>query len=299
MIKQLVGFHIEPTNLCTLKCPRCARTTFIEKFPKEWRNYQLNLNALKQFMDIDVTDKKFSLCGNTGDPIYYSELFDLINWIHQRGAHVHITTNGSYRTEHWWKELAELMSKKDSIAFSIDGSPENFTQYRINGDWDSIELGIRTMRNSQATTQWKYIPFSFNEQNIEQTRCLSLELGIDQFVIDPSDRWDGETDQYKPATHIGTREQTIKLWHKDDKVSVDPLCKKMHNMHYISADGFYMPCCYVGDYRFYYKSEFYKKQSQYDIHKTTISEVLASAQEFYDEIEKTSPSYCAYNCPKL
>ena len=32
-----------------------------------------------------------------------------------------ITTNGSYKTEIWWKELAEMLNQHDTITFSIDG----------------------------------------------------------------------------------------------------------------------------------------------------------------------------------
>jgi hypothetical protein len=270
----------------------------MEQFPRAWRNHQLSLPVLDQFMDIDLSGKEFDLCGNTGDPIYYDQLFDMIQWIHQRGAQVHITTNGSYRTADWWNTLASLLTAKDSIAFSVDGLPGNFTQYRVNADWPSIKLGMLSMRNSPATTMWKYIPFSFNEHDIESARELSQQLGIDQFVITPSDRWD-HADPLQPNTYTGAREQTITLWHKQNTVEIDPLCKKVHNQHYISAEGFYMPCCYVGDYRFYYKSEFHKNKSQYDISKNTISEILTTTQNFYNSIEQTAPSYCTYNCPKL
>ena len=299
MLDQLTGFHIEPTNICTLKCPQCARTRFIEQFPRAWRNHQLDLSALDQFMDIDLGGKEFDLCGNTGDPIYYAQLFDLITWIHRRGATVHITTNGSYRTTEWWNTLAMLLTEKDSVAFSVDGVPDNFTQYRVNADWASIELGMKVMSTSPALTQWKYIPFRFNEHSIEQARALSMQLGMDQFIVTPSDRWDGDDDPLKPITYTGAREQTITLWRKQSNVEIDPLCKKVHNQHYISAEGFYMPCCYVGDYRFYYKSEFHKNRSQYDISKTTISKILENTQNFYGSIEQTAPSYCTYNCPRL
>jgi organic radical activating enzyme len=298
MLDQLTGFHIEPTNICTLKCPRCARTKFIEQFPRAWRNHQLSVSVLDRFMDIDLAGKEFDLCGNTGDPIYYDQLFELIQWIHDRGARVHITTNGSYRTAEWWATLAMLLTEKDSVAFSVDGLPGNFTQYRVNADWTSIELGMLAMCNSPATTQWKYIPFAFNENDIESARELSQQLGIDQFIITPSDRWD-EEDSLRPTAYVGAREHPITLWHKQSNIEIDPLCKKVHNQHYISAEGFYMPCCYVGDYRFYYKSEFHKNKSQYDISKNTISEILTTTQNFYNSIEQTAPSYCTYNCPRL
>ena len=62
MLDQLQGFHIEPTNMCTLRCPRCSRTKFIEQFPKQWTNKNLNLDHLKSFLDIDLTGKVMNLC---------------------------------------------------------------------------------------------------------------------------------------------------------------------------------------------------------------------------------------------
>ena len=56
------GFHLELTNKCMLKCSACARTTFINKFGIEkWKNHDLNLDHLKKFLDIDLTDLKFNL----------------------------------------------------------------------------------------------------------------------------------------------------------------------------------------------------------------------------------------------
>ena len=54
MLNQIQGLHIEPTNMCTLKCPDCGRTEFLKMFPKKWTNKNLNLNHLKEFLDIDL-----------------------------------------------------------------------------------------------------------------------------------------------------------------------------------------------------------------------------------------------------
>jgi hypothetical protein len=212
-----------------------------------------------------------------------------------------IITNGSYRKTQWWDRLASLLSEKDSVIFSVDGSPDNFTNYRINADWPSIQIGIDIITKSQAKTIWKYIPFSFNVDSIESTRELSQQLGINEFQIDPSDRWDGENDPLQPREYTGPRESTIVQWRKNnsDILEVDAKCKTTYNQHYISADGFYMPCCFVGDHRFYYKSEFYKNKEKYSISNTTITEVLNNTQEFYDGIETSKPSYCTFNCPKI
>lgn len=298
MLDQITGFHIEPTNICTLKCPRCARTKFIEQFPKAWKNKQLNLDQLKAFLDIDLTGKTFALCGVEGDPIYHNQIKEMIEWIKESGAHVALTTNGSYQRPRLWHELSELLDEKDTVTFAVDGTPENFTQYRINGDWDSIKVAMEYMSQSAAHTIWKYIPFSFNKDTIEQARDLCNEIGLSEFVIENSDRWDGEDDPLHPGDRIGDRELARIHWVENTKLDIAPKCKQQHNQHYISAGGIYTPCCYVADWRFYYKSQFHQENFRYDISTTTITKLLNDLSGFYNTLEQDQHSYCTFNCPK-
>jgi MoaA/NifB/PqqE/SkfB family radical SAM enzyme len=294
---QLQGLHIEPTNLCTLKCAGCARTRFIGQWPQHWKNHSIDVDTLFEFLDIDLTDKKITLCGNYGDPIYHPDLFKLISGLKQKGAHICIVTNGSYRKTTWWQELCNLLDNKDQVCFSIDGLPENFTQYRVNADWESIKTGIHACVASRAQTIWKYIVFNYNQYDIETARQLSLNLGIDIFRIDYSNRFDEVTNHLKPAESlIGNRYQSQATF-KNTKTEFDvvPQCYT-HREHYISAEGFYMPCCYVGDHRFYYKTTFGKDKKNYSINDHTLSQILATPAtiQFYDNLK--SHSVCQFNC---
>jgi|688.fasta_scaffold49650_3 MoaA/NifB/PqqE/SkfB family radical SAM enzyme len=319
MLDKIKGFHIEPTNMCTLKCPRCPRTNFVEQFkPKNWDNQNLNLDHLKQFLDIDLTGMSIGLNGNYGDPIYYPNLFELIAYFKNKKCKISIHTNGSYKSKVWWQELAKLLDQNDIVNFSIDGTPGNFTTYRINADWTSIQTGIEVMVSSRAQVVWKYIVFSYNEDTVDEARIISQKLGMDDFVLNNSDRWE-DNDWLKPikyakienakdgllynSSHVGGRDSTIILW-KQHKIpdKINPVCKSTNNMHFISADGIYMPCCWAGDYRFYYKNEFYKNRETYDISKTTISQMLATKStldQYYNNIEINKPDFCTFNCGKI
>lgn len=300
MLDKLTGFHLELTNICLLKCPRCPRTKFIEQFGiNRWSNQNLDLVALQRFLDVDIRGKKIALCGDYGDPIYYKELFPLIDYLKKHGAVISLTTNGSYQKMSWWEQLVNKLDQKDTITFSVDGAPENFTQYRINADWDSIEIAMRVVGSSGVNSKWKYIPFNFNEHSIDKSRELSFSLGIKNFLVQPSDRWDGDQDPYRPKQYYGPRESAIIQWHNTKKLIVDAKCKNTNSEHYISAQGFYMPCCFIGDHRFYYKSEFYKNRSQFDISKNTFTEVLNNLTEFYNNVEISNHQYCTFNCPKI
>jgi MoaA/NifB/PqqE/SkfB family radical SAM enzyme len=298
MLDQIQGLHIEPTNMCTLKCPRCSRTEFIEQFPKKWTNKNLNLEHLKNFLDIDLNGKIINLCGTYGDAIYYSKLFDMIGYFKDRGAHISLATNGSYKAVEWWNELNQLLDDHDRVVFGIDGLPNTFTQYRINADWSTISAGINVLRQGSAKLIWQFIPFVFNEHDVDSARMLSQELGFDDFIVLHSERWDIDG-PLKPIQNVDPINQSKIYWKNNVVLEVDPVCKNLNNQHYISADGFYTPCCWMAEHRWYYKTEFYKNQDSYDISKTTITKVLDHLRDFYSTLEDAKLNYCTFNCPKL
>ena len=295
--RDITGIHLEPTNICTLKCSGCARTRFIEKWPQHWRNHSVDIDQLNKFLDIDLQDKTIALCGNYGDPIYHTQFHELISSLKSRGANLYIITNGSYRTIDWWNKTVDILTDVDQIVFSVDGLPENFTQYRKNADWNSIHQAMQICAQATCKTKWKFIPFSFNEHDIESARELSEKLGIDSFKVEPSDRFDEQTDYLKPqGNYIGVRYTSQQNWQHNQIPKVNPQCLD-HQSHYISADGYYSPCCYIADHRFYYKTDFGKNKKSYSIANQTLTEILSqpTVVEFYQDL--TNHTVCQYNCP--
>jgi len=292
------GLHLEVTNKCTLKCPRCSRTEFIEQFPKAWSNKDLDLEAFKKFFDMD--NLTISLNGTYGDPIYYPKLFDLIKFLKSKNCSIWMSTNGSYHNQDWWRELGGLLDSKDTISFAIDGLPENFTTYRVNGDWSSIEAGIHALRSYPVKLAWQYILFSYNEHCVDQAEQLSRDLGFEEFNVIPSSRFDHEQDPLIPSQGRGNISNSKIVWKTNKDVEIEPKCKKTNNDHYISADGYYTPCCWSSEHRFFYKSEFWKNKDIYDIKKTTLSKLLSNEKtvNFYSNLETTKPEYCTFSCPK-
>jgi MoaA/NifB/PqqE/SkfB family radical SAM enzyme len=296
----IAGFHIEPTNICTLKCSGCARTRFIDQWPQHWKNHSLDIDILLKFIDIDLTNKRITLCGNYGDPIYHPNFIELVVRLKSRGALVAITTNGSYKKQQWWEDLVDILSPLDTVTFSVDGLPTNFTQYRVNADCESILVGMQVVSAASCNSVWKYIPFAFNQDDIIEATNLSNQIGIKNFQVDPSDRFDEQTANLKPdTTLLGARYIAQVNWKSNSTdLTVDPKCKQ-GNSHFITADGYYSPCCFLADHRFYYKTPFGKNKSRYNITQQSLTEILQQSQtiEFYQTLDQQSG--CQYNCPKI
>jgi len=296
MLNSIKGFTVETTNICTLKCPKCARTELIEKFPGKWKNKQLNLEHFKNFLDIDLNGLISVICGDYGDAIYYDKLIEMVAWLKQSGTTISLHTNGSYKTKDWWDELVSHMDANDRIVFAIDGLPNTFTTYRINADWNSIKVGIDACRDN-VTMVWQFIPFSFNEADMDKVEQFSKDLGFNEFLVINSSRWSDKNDEFRP---INPNEQEI-TWYNNRERAVSPRCKTTNLDHFITASGYYAPCCHVPNHNFYYKTNFYKNRNLYDISKTTISKILESQEtiKFFNNIETSKPNVCTYKCPEL
>lgn len=252
-----------------------------------------------RFLDCDLQGKTITLCGNYGDPIYHPEFHDLVKEFKQRGSAVIIITNGSYRKPEWWQQLIALLDSTDTVVFSVDGTPENFTQYRVNADWPSIEQAMRVCADSVVQTVWKYIVFSYNQHDIDAVDQLRSQLGISRLQVEKSDRFDQQTEHLKPTVEfLGSRYDQQQTWkHTQSLDGVTPKCA--NNLeHFISAEGHYVPCCFLQDYRFYYKTPFGKNKSVYSISDTTLSQILnqPTTVEFYHTLPH-QPG-CQYNCPQ-
>ncbi len=299
MAPSIQGIYLEPTNICTLKCSGCARTDFINQWPRAWRNHSIDPDHLMAFLDIDLDDVTVLLSGNYGDPIYHPEFLRLVHDLKRRGANLKITTNGSYKTQTWWADLVAQLTDQDMVIFSIDGVPENFAQYRENADWPSIMLGIQACVASSAQTVWKYIPFDFNQHTIDQARQLSQSLGFDSFYLDPSKRFDDSATQaLQPAADLVSAEYHDRVaWKQAVQGSVQPRCRTGQE-HFVTADGYYTPCCYVADHRWLFKTDFGRDRGRYSIADHTLTQILSQPRviEFYDNVE--SHAVCQFSCPK-
>lgn len=298
MTPDIAEIHIEPTNICTLKCPDCERTRFLDQWPQHWKNHSIDTAALLNFLNIDLSKISIRLCGNTGDPIYHPEFHKLITELKNRGSKLTIITNGSYKSADWWQQTVSILDSSDTVIFSVDGLPDNFTQYRVNGHWESIHTAMVTSVASSVKTVWKYIPFSYNENNIEAVKKFSDSIGIDRFWIDFSDRFDSKTEYLRPTDiNLSNRYQAQQQWKQNTSAStLMPKCQN-NDQHYISANGYYSPCCYIADHRFYYKTDFGKNKKTYQIANQTLTQILTQpvVVEFYKDL--TNQPVCQYNCP--
>ena len=295
----MVSFHIEPTSKCTLECPLCDRTWFYETFKKR-NSHEINIDHIVKFVGVNA---QISLCGVNGDPIYHSKFLELCTKFKDNNCSLHIHTNGSAKTKAWWQKLKNILTKGDCITFALDGLEDTNHLYRKNAKWNSIMTAVETLKDGDFKMEWQFIPFKHNQHQIHDAKKLSKELGFDEFKLLLSDRWLGKKDLMPDKEYIDSyyKHQKAVLVDAKYNVGMSPTCLK-NNLParelYIDAEGDFYPCCWMGSYRYKYKSVFSPKQKQFNIKDNTLNQILEnnSIKEFF---ESTKQFTSAHECCKI
>ena len=229
--------YVEPTSYCSLKCPKCARTTNPDRF----KPTHLSPQTLQIFLQSQVWSqlKVIEYGGNLGDPIMHNDFGGLIRAVREvrpKASHL-IHTSGANRNLDWWEKLIQDMTLNDSVTFSVDGLKDTNHIYRINADWQTIEDAMKFCVG-KVHTHWKMIVFKHNEHQINEVVKRAKDIGVSWFLLTKSSRYDSGEDDMKPSPNWVSQVGNIKL------EGVDPKCVKS-SRHYISAEGKYFPCCWI------------------------------------------------------
>jgi MoaA/NifB/PqqE/SkfB family radical SAM enzyme len=281
---QYYHWHVEPSAICALKCPRCPRT---EHPDTPWLNHSMSLEFFQRFMPperLRTQVKRLTMCGDVGDPIYCKDYLKIYRYVKETNPDVHVftITNGSGKDIKWWKEFAAIANARDTINFSVDGYDQASNNlYRINSRWDSIISGMTTLRenNSDIFMNWAMIVFRFNQSRIDHIEQMARSLKFDGLqitkstkfgskygdayqgdhdVLEPDAQWISSTHRYERETrnlsgriqdtqdYINHNHQRWKIIsEKYQSAPIIPLCEIGNRGIYVNAEGVVFPCSWV------------------------------------------------------
>lgn len=317
-------WHIEVSSKCTLRCPRCART----EVPDTLINTELDLEFFKKNFTAEFVSRhveKITFCGDDGDPIYAHDLVPIIRYLKSfRDVAIVIVTNGSYKKEEWWLELANVLTDVDHVHFSLDGWDQaSNEQYRVNSDWESIMLGVNTLRkHSKCYMTWDMIGFRFNENKLELMKRMAKDLGFDQFQLTRSTKFGSKYEHYGIDDVLEpTRKDLIssthrferRIWNLSGRAlrerytetnetlfnnikvinHIKPICHIGNKGLFINSRGEFYPCCWVAN-RYDHNSHWAKLGNKYNLHNTPLTEVVAD--KFWDYDFVTNSYECKTKC---
>lgn len=229
--------HLEPTDVCNLACPVCAREIDLN-FNKN-KKHHLTISQIHKYLqdsDISQLDKMF-MCGSYGDPAAGKHTLEIYK--HFRKVNPTITlgmnTNGSLKSIDWWVSLASILNtEKDYVVFSIDGLSDTNHIYRINSNWEKLIQNISAFISSGGRAHWDMLVYQHNEHQVDECRDLAQKLGFKWFRTKVSSRQLVNNLQY-PSN-----------WTKPVKIKKAIQCIALEEQSlYINAQGVAYPCCWL------------------------------------------------------
>jgi len=300
-------WHIEPSSICTLKCPRCPRA----EVPESLLNRQLTLNFFKNQIGADIVQqiKKITFCGNDGDPIYCKDFLDICRWIKQINPEIHLVliTNGSHKTIDWWQQLGEIFNANDEIHWSLDGwDQESNEQYRVNSDWLSITNGINSFNHANTTTYrvWASIAFRFNEKQLLIQKVSAAASGFDSYQLTKSTKFAskypvyGINDPLEPTnTHLvasghrferiiealttkqrpGNYLKTMFLQRAELLGKYSGICLIGNKGVFLNSQGEFYPCCWTANRYEHNQSWHTRAKTQFNLNTRTFQDVITDS----------------------
>jgi MoaA/NifB/PqqE/SkfB family radical SAM enzyme len=271
---QLQQAHLEITNNCQASCPMCARNRNGGLENPLIRLNDWTLEEYKTIMSPEVLNQLdgFFFCGNFGDPILNKDLIDMCRYSTEvnPSLNIRVHTNGSARPVSWWKELAGALPKTHNVVFALDGLDDTHSIYRIGTNFNTILKNAKAFIEAGGTAEWCFIRFKHNQDQVEQARQLSKELGFATFVmknssrfmlepkVDVLDKSGNVTHIIEPATDTPLKfidKQVINSYKKIMAESVID-CQALNQKEiYIDAFKNVFPCCWIASSPYTYIDE--------------------------------------------
>lgn len=270
--QNLKELEIETSSICNAACPMCLRD--VTPNDKTWfEETYLDADFYENRIPDHVWEKITSVLfyGILGDPCAAPNFLEVCEVVKRKAPHaaIRVSTNGGLRSEDFWKKLAAIFTKDDTVTFAIDGLRDTNHIYRVNVNFDKVMANAKTFINSGGKAWWQWIGFKHNQHQVEVARSLATEMGFDKFYEKPSHRFvfadniggvkygGGNVLLESPTVNAHPLVYTPKFsfdeWHKDTNSSNINCYAQDRESIYIDATGNLFPCCSMASGQMYHR----------------------------------------------
>lgn len=226
---------IELTSFCNIQCKGCFRVVS-QAASKILNKEYLTLSTIKEKFQKQMFPniKIINFCGSIDEPVTHPEFFEIIKHFSNWNAHINIATNGSLRTEKWWKQLAEILPASHRVTWGIDGSDKLSEVYREGSNFEKVQKNFRAFNKAGGKSNWQFIVFEHNEHQLEQAKLVAKQEGFKDFKTIISHR--------KDSNGVKPRQEKIDQIEEETVVS----CKYSNQKRiFINHMGNVIPCCHL------------------------------------------------------
>ena len=266
-IDEIETIQIDITTLCNALCVHCPRTT------KSMVDNQLTLSinpsvplvsidqdAIASIINDDqlVSLKSIVFVPSYGDPLMVTDFLKIVQQIKNKDLKIVVHTNGSIRSPQFFKQLANILTDKDVVIFSIDGLEDTNHLYRKGVKWDKVISNAKAFNQAGGKSVWKAIKFKHNEHQFEEMERLSNEMGFNSFRF-ANNLGPELTDEEISCTNITQTQLSSPIGsveYLETPPEIPTECPwEINKQIFIDINLVVWPCCYFGNSIFANKKE--------------------------------------------
>ena len=176
----------EITRSCNLACAHCRAAAHCEPYPGE-----LTLDECKSVMDdiASITDPILILTG--GEPLMRSDIWEIIDYAHEKGLHPVIGTNGTLVTDEVAAKIAEHGIPRVSVSLDFPTAEGQDAFRGKEGAFEETIEGVRNLRSNGVGVQVNTTITKMNHQLVDEMHQLALDLdaaAFHPFLLVPTGR---------------------------------------------------------------------------------------------------------------
>ena len=196
--------HIEPTNLCTVRCPYCRTGAGDNELPPGTMPFPLFRKIFDDLRD-DIIMVRLD---GAGEPFLNPDIAEIISYCHTAGVATTMSTNLQNCDELGLERVAR--AGLDYLICSIDGTTQEvYEKYRINGSLQTCLDNLRALGDIKQRlglrhpyTDWQFLIFDHNVHQVDVVKRMVVDSGADRLSLNdvrPS-TWKAELAGDPPAT---------------------------------------------------------------------------------------------------
>ena len=246
---------IENTNICNLRCPLCYENRKKHDFEGARGFGRMKVEEFRKIVkELHPWVYRINLYG-FGEPLLFSEIFEMIRIATDQNISVAITTN--FNTVNRKRIEKIIDSGLEHLIISVDGiDQKSYERYQVGGNFEKVINNIRLLLEAKEKRKVKYplvdLQFLIMKHNVyllDRATQLANNLGIgirfSRIGVDLTN--EKECDEWLPDL-----EMRKKLNFEDQiilKQKSLPLCTWLYRTAFINWDLGVSPCCnyYTGD----------------------------------------------------
>jgi len=246
-------FYIDPSFACNLQCPHCHG----EKMRKAGYHLpNLTENALTKILDEFGESLVQVYFANWGEPLLNKNFPKLVQKLKSYQIWVHTSSNLSLHISD--SQMDDIIkSGLDFLILSVDGVTQDvYEKYRKNGNLDLVLTNIKRLvkrkqelNSTKPVLEWQILDFPWNRHQIEASRRMATQIGVDRFKCIPGDIHEdmvpslGQRVDKAPVQMDMDRQQALKKIARKKQLKYEYFgCDHLYKHLCIYADGSTHPC---------------------------------------------------------